>query len=87
MFLKICFFHIPPVTESHMHTILTNLDISKATGLDQIGSRLLKLSADVISNSLKYVINYSIKQDVFPDQWNCANVINVFKKGLSNGVN
>ncbi|WAQ98450.1 hypothetical protein MAR_005864 [Mya arenaria] len=37
-------------------------DVSKATGLDQIGPTLLKLSADVISNSLTYVINCSIKQ-------------------------
>ncbi|WAQ99776.1 hypothetical protein MAR_024149 [Mya arenaria] len=36
--------------------------VSKATGLDQIGPTLLKLSADVISNSLTYVINCSIKQ-------------------------
>ena len=45
------FFHIPLITESQMHKMLTNLDVSKATGLDQIGPRLLKVSADVISNS------------------------------------
>ncbi|WAR04353.1 hypothetical protein MAR_019722 [Mya arenaria] len=56
------YFHIPLITESQTRKMLNNLDVSKATGLDQIGPTLLKLSADVISNSLTYVINCSIKQ-------------------------
>ena len=59
------FFHIPIITESQMHKMLTILDVSKATGIDQFGTRLLKLSADVISKSITYGINYSIKQGVF----------------------
>ena len=67
--------------------MLINLDVSKATGLDQIGPRLLKLSAEVISSSLTNVINCSIKQGIFPDQWKCAKVNPLFKKGSSNDVN
>ena len=40
------FFHIPLITESETLKMLKNLDTSKATGFDQIGPKLLKLSAD-----------------------------------------
>ena len=81
------FFHIPLITESETHKMLSQLDVSKATGLDQLGPRLLKLSADTISNSLTYIINCSIKQGIFPEQWKCAKVNPLFKKGSLNDVN
>ena len=80
-------FNIPLITESETRKMLTNLDVSKATGLDQIGPKLLKLSADVISSSITHIINCSISQGVFPDQWKSAKVNPLFKKGLANDVN
>ena len=62
--------------------MLKSLDISKATGLDQIGPKLLKLSADEIYSSVTHIINCSIMQDMFPDKWKTAKVNLLFKKGL-----
>lgn len=62
-------FNIPLITESETRKLLINLDVSKATGLDQIGSRLLKVSEDVISSSITLIINCRISHGVFPDQW------------------
>ena len=63
------YFHITLITESQMHKRLTNLDVSKATGFDKNLTRLLKVSVDVISNCLTYLINYSFQQGFFLYRW------------------
>ena len=51
-----------------------NPNTLKASGLDQIGPILLKLSADAFSGSLTNVNNCNIKQCVVQEQLKCANV-------------
>ena len=46
--------------------MLRDLDISKATGIDQLGPRLLKLSADVMASTITRIIDISIKIAYFP---------------------
>ena len=48
---------------------LKNIDITKATGSDNIGARLLKLPAPFISYSLMYICNQSILNSTFTDKW------------------
>ena len=62
--------------------MLHNLDISKATGLDQLGPRLLKMSAGVIASTITRIINLSIKNGVFPDTWKHAKVDRCLKVDL-----
>ena len=46
-----------------------NIDITKATGSDNIGTRLRKLAAPFISYSLMFICNQSILDSTFPDKW------------------
>ena len=48
---------------------LINIDVTKSTGLDNIGPRLLKLSAYYIADSITFICNKSLKESIFPDKW------------------
>lgn len=45
------------------------IDVSKATGCDNIGPLLLKLAAFYIAESVTYICNQSIKLSQFLDKW------------------
>ena len=49
-----------------MYKLLKNIDDKKATGLDEILPKLVKISAEVLSQSLADAINNSISKGVFP---------------------
>ena len=55
--------------------------MSKATGLDGLNARILKLAATSISNPISYIINNSIKTGIFPQVWKNAKVAPIFKGG------
>ena len=46
--------------------LLKAIDVSKATGLDKIPNRLLKLAADVVALSLTGIFNQSLVTGIFP---------------------
>ena len=48
---------------------LKNINITKATGSDNIGPRLFKIAAPFISDSITYICNQSIITSTFPDKW------------------
>lgn len=52
-----------------------------ATGLDKISS---KIAAPIISNSLTYIFNEAITLYTFPNEWEIARVIPLFKNGQQN---
>ena len=64
-----------------LHSFLT-LSSSKATGIDKIPIKILKLSANIIAPSMTKLFNYSILNGVFPHDWKIAKVIALYKKGL-----
>jgi hypothetical protein len=60
---------------------LRSLDVTKATGSDEISARLLKETAEQIAPSLTLLYNLqSLNAGVFPDEWKLANIVPVFKK-------
>ena len=61
-------FSIPCLTKEKVKKYLKNLDLSKATGSDDTGPRLLKLSASFISESITYICNKSIQNSEFPSK-------------------
>ena len=67
--------------------MLHNLDISKATGFDQLGPRLLKMSADIIASKIKRIINPSIINGVFPDTWKHAKFTPLFRSASHTYIN
>ena len=74
-------FSFIPVTQAYVLRNINCLSPGKATGLDNIQVRLLKLSAPSIAASLAYLFNFSLRVGVFPDQWREAKVSPIFKKG------
>ena len=61
----------------HLH----QLDSSKATGPDDIPSKLLKLAAPMISDSLSYLFNLSLHTGNISTDWKLAKVSAIYKKG------
>ena len=53
-------FQIPFTNQTFIRKFLLNFNVRKSTGLDNIGQRILKLSANIITPSLEFIINKSI---------------------------
>ena len=68
---------------------LNKLCRSKATGLDDISSKIIRECADLISVSLCDLFNKSLVSGIFPDDWKCARVTPLFKhtQGESSDLN
>ena len=73
---KIPLINIPSLTEA-----LKSLDVSKATGLDCLSPRILKLSAEVVAPSLSKIINQSITDSQFPSILKVAKLFPIHKSG------
>ena len=74
-------FSFEEIDECYVKAKLKSLMTNKAIGLDNISVRLLKDSADVISNSLTKIYNRSLATSVFPTVWKCGKVTVLFKSG------
>ena len=73
---------------SHLHinedgvvSLLKNISSSKAVGPDQIPNRILKECAPELAPGLTCILKTSLSSGCLPQDWTCANVTPVFKKG------
>ena len=80
-------FIIPQLSNEKVSKFLSNIDISKATGTDMIGPRLLKLAAPYITKEITFICNHSITTSVFPSKWKEAKVAPLHKNGSNEEVN
>ena len=80
-------FSIPTLRHEKVEKYLKNIDITKATGADTIGPRLLKLAAPYISESLTFICNQSIANSTFPEKWKEAKVTPLHKNGPRDDTN
>ena len=80
-------FEFAEIEPSRTLKLLSKLDITKATGLDQISNKVLKLAAPVIYKQLTELFNLSLKSGEYPDDWKLAKVSPVFKAGERNDPN
>lgn len=74
-------FKIPFMQENELITTIKKLDSTKATGLDGISAKILKLSVDIIAPSLVNIINLSIHNGQFPDTLKEAKILPIHKGG------
>lgn len=74
-------FSIANVSIGFIKGQLEKLKTNKATGIDEISAKFLKLSAPVICKPLAVILNLSIKQGIYPDNLKIAKVTPIFKKG------
>ena len=75
-------FSLSQTGKTEVHKLINQPENNKATGLDKIPCKLLKLAVDIISPSLTCIFNRSIESGVFPDEWKSARVTPIFKKGV-----
>lgn len=78
------FFKIPLIDIATLTTSIKSLDINKATGLDGLSPKMLKLSAEVVAPSLVHLINISILEGKFPDILKVAKLNPIHKNGPKN---
>lgn len=74
-------FSITSVSIGFIKSQLENLKTNKATGIDDISAKFLKLSAPIICKPLAIILNFSIQQGIYPDNLKKAKVTPIFKKG------
>ena len=67
-------FQIPYITADKIQKLLQSMPSCKATGMDGIGVRVLKVAAPSISTSLACLINHCIDNKRFPFTWKSAKV-------------
>ena len=61
--------------------------IGKASGLDKIPNRLLKIAADVVAPSLTGIFNQSLLTGIFPSDWKLAEVSPILKNVSKSDLN
>jgi len=74
-------FSLKRVSEDEVIKILSNLDISKAAGIDNIKAVFLKDGASILGKPIAKLCNLSIKLSTFPDKCKVAKLKPLFKKG------
>ena len=75
------YFDIPSITTKQVLSFIGSLDPSKATGLDGIGPKIIKMAANCLSPIIGGLINKSINSGSFPSQMKCAEVFPIYKGG------
>ena len=78
---------IPSITPDFVLTEIKQMADGKATGIDGISVKLLKLAGDSIVSPLTFLYNMSISKGVFPSDWKKAKVTPIFKTGDPTLVN
>ena len=73
-----------PTTISIVYQLLNGLSSNKATGIDKIPSKIIKIAAPAIADSLTYIINQAMALSLFPDEWKIARVTPLYKSGHRN---
>ena len=69
------------MTHDELLSSIRSLDSTKATGLDEITPRIIKLSSDVLVHPLLKIINISIINGNFPDTLKLGKILPIFNGG------
>ena len=75
------------ITRDFVLKQIDNLSLDKATGEDHISCKLLKMTKNVIAESLCDIINKSLSTGVVPREWKKARVVPIFKSGDISSLN
>ena len=79
-------FSLKAPSASPVCRLLNQLDAKKATGLDRIPCKLLKLSSSIVGPSLAYIFKSCIDAEIFPNEWKIAKRIQARTRELSTNI-
>ncbi len=79
--------YLTPVDESEIIETAKKLKAKISLGHDQISTKLLKDTIDIIVNPLTHIFNLSITSGVVPTKMKIAKVIPIFKNGTKDILN
>ena len=74
-------FHFTKIPEDDVLKLLKGIDGNKATGLDNISPKLLKIGYAQLCRPLAYIMNLSLTSGVVPSAWKKSRVSPIFKEG------
>ena len=72
-------FHFSETSVNQVLTNLKQLEASKATGIDKIPTKILKISTNIIAPSLTAIFNLSLHAGIFISDWKLARVQPIYK--------
>ena len=70
----------PPITPNQTKRLIEAIPSSKATGVDGVSARILKIAAPALAPSLAKLINICIASGTFPTAWKQAKVTPIHKQ-------
>jgi hypothetical protein len=76
-----------PITESEITSVINNLKLTYSSGYDGITNKVLKLSSQLISKPMAYIINKSLSMGVYPERLKYAIINPLYKKGDKTCIN
>ena len=74
-------FKMPPITSEQVLSFINKLDPAKATGIDGLGPKNIKLAANVLSPSIAMLISKGLLTGTFQSQFKLAKVFPIHKGG------
>ena len=81
-----CIFNLRPVSSAFVQRIILTMDVTKATGDDQLSCYLLKIACPVILQSLTKILNMSLVHGYVPDGLKSAKIVPIFKSGNTSDI-
>ena len=78
---------MPSISFNFVDKEIRTMCANKATGLDEISCKILKLARPIIVESLTYILNLSLSTGIFPKVWKQAKVTPLHKSGALNDTN
>ena len=72
-------FSTRAVTPDEVDKVIRNLNNSKASGLDNLDTYILKLTRNEIVPSVCHIVNLSLQANKFPNKWKVAKIIPLYK--------
>ena len=80
-------FSFERINVQEVVTLVKGIDGGKATGLDNIPCKLLKIAADVVAPSLTCMFYQSLLTGIYPSDWKLAKVTPIFKNRSKSDLN
>ena len=74
------------IDKGRVHALVSDIDISKSSGIDNISSKCLKDAFLILNYQLCYLFELSISECIFPESWKIATVVPLFKGGIKEDV-